>query len=118
VLCEEEADVDEIEIRRTVREAYGVIAESKGSCCTSCGPDTTEFAKLIGYSEDELASLPDGTNLGLSSGNPTALAGLKEGEIVLDLGSGAGFDCFVAAPKVGPSGKIIGVDSVLVEGYK
>ena len=103
--------MDEIEIRKTVREAYGAIAESKGSCCcTSCGPDSTEFAKSIGYSEDELASLPDGANLGLSCGNPTALASLKEGEIVLDLGSGAGFDCFVAAPKVGPSGKIIGVD--------
>jgi SAM-dependent methyltransferase len=103
--------MDEIEIRKTVREAYGVIAESKGSCCcTSCGPDSKEFAKSIGYSEDELASLPEGANLGLSCGNPTALANLKEGEVVLDLGSGAGFDCFVAAPKVGPSGKIIGID--------
>jgi arsenite methyltransferase len=103
--------MDEIEIRKTVREAYGAIAESKGSCCcTSCGPDNREFAKSIGYSEDELDSLPDGANLGLSCGNPTALASLKQGEIVLDLGSGAGFDCFVAAPKVGPSGKIIGVD--------
>ncbi len=103
--------MDEVEIRKTVREAYGAIAESRGSCCsTSCGPDSKEFAKSIGYSEDELASLPDGANLGLSCGNPTALASLKEGEIVLDLGSGAGFDCFVAAPKVGPSGKIIGVD--------
>jgi arsenite methyltransferase len=103
--------MDEIEIRKTVREAYGLIAESKGSCCcTSCAPDSGEFARSIGYSEDELAILPDGANMGLSCGNPTAIAGLKEGEIVLDLGSGAGFDCFVAAPKVGPSGKVIGVD--------
>jgi arsenite methyltransferase len=102
--------MDDAEIRKTVRDAYGAIAESKRSCCTSCGPDITEFAKSIGYSDKELASLPDGANLGLSCGNPTALASLKEGEVVLDLGSGAGFDCFIAAPKVGPSGKIIGVD--------
>ncbi len=102
--------MDEIEIKKRVRAAYGVIAETRGNCCTSCTPDNTAFAKSIGYSENELALLPEGANLGLSCGNPTALASLKEGETVLDLGSGAGFDCFVAAPKVGSSGKIIGVD--------
>ena len=75
-----------------------------------CEPDTKEFAKSIGYLEEELKAIPDEANLALSCGNPTALANLKEGEIVLDLGSGAGFDCFLAATKVGPNGKVIGVD--------
>lgn len=103
--------MDDIEAKKTVREAYGQIAQAGTSCCSSsCGCDVSGLAKLLGYSENELALLPDGANLGLSCGNPTALAGLNEGEIILDLGSGAGFDCFVAAPEVGPSGKVIGVD--------
>ena len=101
------------EIKKTVREAYGAIAEGRaegGSCCGSCSCDNGAFAQSIGYSDDELRMIPEGANLGLSCGNPTAFANLKEGEVVLDLGSGAGFDCFIAARKVGKSGKVIGVD--------
>ncbi|HAV42954.1 TPA: arsenite S-adenosylmethyltransferase [bacterium] len=68
------------------------------------------LAKSIGYSEEELRAIPDEANLALSCGNPTALTSLKEGEVALDLGSGAGFDCFLAASKVGPKGKVIGVN--------
>ena len=103
--------MDEIEVKRMVREAYGSIAADGGkSCCGTSGADASVFAKSIGYCGEELALIPEGSNLGLSCGNPTAIAGLKDGEVVLDLGSGAGFDCFIAASKVGPSGKIIGVD--------
>ncbi|HAR95512.1 MAG TPA: arsenite S-adenosylmethyltransferase [Deltaproteobacteria bacterium] len=103
--------MDENEVKKTVQAAYGLIAQTGMSCCSGgCGCDTSGLARSLGYSESELSLLPDGANLGLSCGNPTALAGLKEGEVVLDLGSGAGFDCFVVSPKVGPSGKVIGVD--------
>lgn len=103
--------MDEHEVRKTVQAAYGLIVQGGTSCCSgSCGCDTAVLAKSLGYSEDELSTLPEGSNLGLSCGNPSALAGLKEGEVILDLGSGAGFDCFVVSPKVGPSGKVIGVD--------
>ena len=68
------------------------------------------ISKNIGYSEQDINSVPDGSNLGLGCGNPIALASLKKGEVVLDLGSGAGFDCFLAAPRVGSSGRVIGVD--------
>lgn len=101
------------EIKKTVREAYGAIAEGRvdgGSCCGGCSCDNGAFAQSIGYSDNELSMIPDGANLGLSCGNPTAFANLKEGEVVLDLGSGAGFDCFIAALKVGKSGKVIGVE--------
>ncbi len=104
------------EIKKVVREKYGNIASQKSSCCQQtssccCGGDAaSSISKFIGYSEDELAAVPDGANLGLGCGNPIALASLKPGEIVLDLGSGAGFDCFLAAQKVGASGKVIGVD--------
>lgn len=100
-------------IKKIVKEAYGRIAKEKTGCgcsCNSCESDTEQFAKLIGYTDKELASIPKESNLGLSCGNPTAIASLKEGEIVLDLGCGAGFDCFLAASKVGKSGKVIGVD--------
>ncbi len=97
-------------IQKSVREAYAKIAQGGGGCGCGCGPDNGEFAKSIGYSDEELKTIPAESNLGLSCGNPTALAGLKEGEVVLDLGSGAGFDCFLAASRVGPKGKVIGVD--------
>lgn len=104
-------------MRNTVRDAYGAIADSGGSCCgtkPSCcgsGPDASEqLAKHIGYSAEELAALPDGANMGLSCGNPNALAGLKPGEVILDLGSGGGFDVFIAGRAVGPGGRAIGVD--------
>jgi SAM-dependent methyltransferase len=73
-------------------------------------PTSEEVSKKIGYSEEEMSSVPEGANLGLGCGNPVALASLKEGETVLDLGSGAGFDCFLASARVGRNGKVIGVD--------
>jgi len=106
----------ETEIKKVVREGYAQIAKRESPCCapsTSCcgGTDLAEYiGKTIGYQDEELKSVPEGANLGLGCGNPTALASLKEGEIVLDLGSGAGFDCFLAANKVGNKGKAIGVD--------
>ncbi|MFC1461088.1 arsenite methyltransferase [Verrucomicrobiota bacterium] len=103
------------QIRDSVREAYSSIATKGGSCCATssscCGSSSAEdLAKEIGYSDEELAALPDGANMGLSCGNPTALASLKPGEVVLDLGSGGGFDVFIAARKVGPTGQAIGID--------
>ena len=103
-------------IKKVVREGYAKIAKEKSSCCApanSCcgGTDVAQdISKKIGYTEEELKTVPEGANLGLGCGNPVALASLKEGETVLDLGSGAGFDCFLAAQKVGEKGKIIGVD--------
>lgn len=98
--------------KQLVKEAYGEIAKAdqeKSPCC-SFGVDTRTVAKKIGYSEEELKAVPEEANLGLGCGNPTAIAGLQSGDIVLDLGSGAGFDCFLAALKVGEKGKVIGVD--------
>lgn len=106
----------EQEIKRLVKEGYGRIAERRTSCCpavSSCpgSPDPTlEIGKRLGYSEEELRAVPEGANLGLGCGNPVALASLKEGETVLDLGSGAGLDCFLAATRVGRTGRVIGVD--------
>jgi len=104
------------EVRKVVREGYAKVARGNNSCCTSssscCGSSTIakDISKKIGYSTEELNSAPEGANLGLGCGNPVALASLKEGEIVLDLGSGAGFDCFLAANRVGKTGRVIGVD--------
>ncbi len=94
-----------------VKDAYGKIARGdKGCGCGTSDQDGRSFAMGIGYSESELEVIPEEANLSLSCGNPTALAGLREDEVVLDLGSGAGFDCFLAADKVGKNGKVIGVD--------
>lgn len=121
------------DIREQIRDGYAKIArdgswsafqaagakEKAGGCCTPsagggcCGPATftpEQLAQAIGYGGDDLAAMPEGANMGLSCGNPTAIASLKAGEVVLDLGSGGGFDCFVAGPKVGASGRVIGVD--------
>jgi SAM-dependent methyltransferase len=104
------------EIRKVVREGYGKVVKQDSSCCASekscCGSakSAQDIGRKIGYSEEELKAVPEGANLGLGCGNPTALASLKEGEVVLDLGSGAGFDCFLAANQVGKTGKVIGVD--------
>lgn len=104
------------EIRQTVRARYGEIAAASGRCCTgpSCGGapghDPDELSRRNGYSEEELAAAPEGSNLGLGCGNPQAIASLQPGEIVLDLGSGAGFDAFLAARRVGTEGRVIGVD--------
>lgn len=104
-------NMDKEEVQDIVRDAYGKIAQGQKGCgCSTCEPDTRTFAKSIGYSEDELKTASDDANLALGCGNPTALAGLKENEVVLDLGSGAGIDCFLAANKVGLKGKVIGVD--------
>ncbi len=102
--------------RDHVREGYAAIARtgccgpSGGGCCGPSAFTPEQLAQAIGYSQGELAAMPDGANMGLSCGNPTVLASLRPGEIVLDLGSGGGFDCFVAGPKVGSSGRVIGVD--------
>lgn len=111
------------DIRQKVRAGYSAIAKSQGpakgagccgpapsssSCCSSSAPN--QLAQAVGYSEAELATLPEGANMGLSCGNPTALASLKPGEVVVDLGSGGGFDVFIAGQKVGAGGRVIGVD--------
>ena len=126
---------DKEEIRQTVRERYGKVAKGSGlsslagfeaSCCgksgttntdtsaaSCCGsPEVTsqQLSTLMGYSKEDIESAPEGANMGLGCGNPVALASLKTGETVVDLGSGGGFDCFLAARQVGDSGKIIGVD--------
>jgi len=105
----------EEKVKRIVRNRYAKVAKTNGSCCASTAsccsaPTETQVSKRIGYSDSDMKSVPEGANLGLGCGNPTALASLKEGETVLDLGSGAGFDCFLAAKKVGKKGKVIGVD--------
>jgi arsenite methyltransferase len=103
-------------LKMAVRESYARVAEQSGSCCSSgcCGSAKPEaIAKKIGYTEEEMQAVPTGSNLGLGCGNPIALASLAEGEIVLDLGSGAGFDCFLASNIVGPKGKVIGVDMTM-----
>jgi len=104
------------EIKKVAREGYAKIAKQDSSCCVpvnSCCGSTDlaqDISKSIGYTEEELKAVPEGANLGLGCGNPVALASLTEGETVLDLGSGAGFDCFLAAGKVGKNGRVIGVD--------
>jgi len=103
------------EVKKTVKRTYAKIAVESEACssCCSCGCNDQnagqEISKNIGYSDEELNVVPE-ANLGLGCGNPTALGHIKEGDVVLDLGSGAGFDCFLAAKKVGPSGRVIGVD--------
>jgi len=104
------------EIKKVVRKSYAKIAKQESSCCapvdSCCGTAdlAQDISKKIGYSEEDMKTVPEGANLGLGCGNPVALASLKEGETVLDLGSGAGFDCFLAADKVGKKGRVIGID--------
>src|SRR6516162_1599294 len=110
--------MDDVQIKEMVRAHYGGIATaSETSCCapaasSCCGPEATsdDKARRMGYSEAELAAVPEGTNLGLGCGNPQAIAAVQSGETVVDLGSGAGFDCFLAAQQVGKTGRVIGVD--------
>ncbi|MDY6911872.1 MAG: methyltransferase domain-containing protein, partial [Chloroflexota bacterium] len=109
------------EIRQMVRANYARVANAGGAGC-GCGPSCcgetetstlerlSQKSSLMGYSEDEIACVPEGADLGLGCGNPQAIAALRPGETVLDLGSGAGFDCFLAANQVGPTGLVIGVD--------
>jgi len=111
--------IKEKDVRNAIRERYGSIA-AECSCCgpvntsSCCSPegvfDDHSMSEVIGYSQDERASVPQGSDLGLGCGNPLAFAMLKEGDTVLDLGSGGGFDCFLAAKHVGNSGHVIGVD--------
>jgi SAM-dependent methyltransferase len=102
------------DVRPIVREKYGAIAKEKlaGLCGDGCGCGSREVDVLdaIGYSAEQAAAIPEGANLGLGCGNPLAYAGVKPGETVLDLGSGAGIDCFLAARETGPGGRAIGVD--------
>lgn len=99
----------ELQLKKLVRNSYAKIAIKKGSCCGNTAL-ADDISRSVGYSEIELNTIPEGANLGLGCGNPVALASLKEGETVLDLGSGAGVDCFLAAERVGKNGKVIGVD--------
>lgn len=119
------------DVRSLVRDGYAKIAQSGswsaaslgtqpssgacapaagGGCCGLATLSPEHLAAAIGYAQTDLAATPDGANMGLSCGNPTAIASLKAGEVVLDLGAGGGFDCFVAGAKVGPTGRVIGVD--------
>ncbi|MFA5090588.1 MAG: arsenite methyltransferase [Candidatus Omnitrophota bacterium] len=103
------------EIKRIVKEGYAKVATQNTSCCSAgscCGSikQAKVISKAVGYSEVEMGTVPEGANLGLGCGNPVAIASLQEGDIVLDLGSGAGFDAFLAARKVGRTGRVIGVD--------
>jgi len=111
--------MDKDSIRKSVREHYAAVAKEQTGCCGSpavaatncCGlADVRAVGTAIGYSTDEMAGVPEGANLGLGCGNPLALSDLKEGETVVDLGAGAGFDCFLAVRRVGPIGRVIGVD--------
>ncbi len=108
--------MEDKQVKKVVREGYAKIAKQGSSCCgpvNSCCGSTDlaqDISKSIGYTEEELKAVPEGANLGLGCGNPVALASLREGETVLDLGSGAGFDCFLAAGKVGENGRVIGID--------
>lgn len=108
--------MDSSEKKEIIKKKYGEIAMAGGSCCcssTCCGnSNVADVSRSIGYAEDQIMSVPD-ANMGLGCGNPTAFAELKSGDVVLDLGSGAGFDCFLAAQKVGSAGKVIGVDMTL-----
>jgi len=103
------------QIKKIVRDGYAKIATQSVSCCPSnscCGKASLaeDISKSVGYSNEEINIVPEGANLGLGCGNPVAIASLKEGDVILDLGSGAGFDAFLASPKVGKTGRVIGVD--------
>ncbi len=104
--------MEEGEVKKIVKKRYGEIARAGLSCCSpcDCSPSVMEQGKRIGYSEEDLRNVPEASNMGLGCGNPVALAALKEGDTVLDLGSGGGVDVFLAAKRVGDKGRVIGVD--------
>ena len=104
-----------MKIKEIIKASYGNIAKSSGGCgCGSCGCNSNQTVQRqsgeMGYSKEEMNQAPPNSNLGLGCGNPLAITSLKEGEVVLDLGSGAGFDAFLASPRVGTTGRVIGVD--------
>ncbi|MFQ5895796.1 MAG: arsenite methyltransferase [Nitrospinota bacterium] len=101
---------DPDEVREMVKEGYARVAEKSSSCCCGPPPHAAELSRKLGYTDEELQAVPEGANLGVGCGNPTALASLRPGEVVVDLGSGAGMDVFLAARQVGPAGRVIGVD--------
>lgn len=109
-------DFKKLDIRNAVRNSYGKIAmknKNDDSCCggnLKLNNSSIEISRKIGYSDEELSTTPEEANMGLGCGNPQLIANLKEGETVIDLGSGGGFDCFLASKKVGVSGYVIGVD--------
>jgi SAM-dependent methyltransferase len=102
------------EIKKAVKKGYAKIAVKKSSCCAPaddcCGTQASQVSKTVGYTDDELKSIPEQADMGLGCGNPVGLASIEEGDTVLDLGSGGGIDCFLAAQRVGEKGKVIGVD--------
>jgi SAM-dependent methyltransferase len=103
--------MDGDKVREAVREHYGKVAAlDQPGCAPGCCGGGAQSSLRLGYTEEDLAALPAGADLGLGCGNPQAIADLRPGETVIDLGSGAGFDCFLAARKVGPSGKVVGID--------
>src|SRR6516164_10118218 len=112
--------MDQHDLKEMVRARYGGIAQAANSvesccapaasCCGSVATDPDSKSRQMGYSDTELAAVPEGANLSLGCGNPQSIVALLPGEVVIDLGSGAGFDCFLAASQVGPAGKVIGVD--------
>jgi len=127
--------IEKDEIRQAVRESYGKVAKAvvgsieaspatsccgpsdisvettpASSCCVGSDVTTEQISSIMGYTEEDINSIPEGANMGLGCGNPVALASLKSGETVVDLGSGGGFDCFLAAREVGETGRVIGVD--------
>jgi arsenite methyltransferase len=101
---------DNDQVRAQVRTAYAKVAKGADGCSVGCCGTKGSGSLAMGYTEAELASVPEGSDLGLGCGNPQAIAALRPGETVLDLGSGAGFDCFLAASRVGRTGRVIGVD--------
>jgi SAM-dependent methyltransferase len=101
---------DNDQTRTQVREAYAKVARGADGCAVGCCGTQQGGSLALGYTAEDLAAVPEGSDLGLGCGNPQAIASLRPGETVLDLGSGAGFDCFLAARRVGPAGRVIGVD--------
>jgi len=104
-------DVKADQTRTIVRDHYAKVSKGETGCAPGCcGTVPSDQSKMLGYSADDLRDVPDGADMGLGCGNPNAIASLRAGETVLDLGAGGGFDCFLAARAVGPTGKVIGVD--------
>jgi len=103
--------MEQVSVKKMVRDSYGKIAQGVSkSCCGASKSSAQKVSMEVGYTSEELKTLPENANMGLGCGNPTAMASIIEGETVLDLGSGGGIDCFLAAQKTGPTGKVIGVD--------